>query len=511
MTLSHRTFKRISITLAYVVIYVLCAGDSLAQQRVQLSLDQALDRVSEQNEELRVALAGLRRAEANERVANSGYWPQISASATYSKTLISQFESAGNNAQQDQPADTSQQPGFDFSSLIGDLPFGREDVWTLGINASQAIYMGGRLHAQSRAAETRVESSRIEITAQQAQMLLNVTQSYYDALLADQLVGIARASITQANEALKDIELAFKVGQRPEYDVLRARVSRDNQIPTLVERENQRQLSHLRLKQLLNLPMQDTLILTGSVRDSSDRFAVVADSAADERAPVQQSALTIEASRAQVDIAASEGLPAVSISSRYAPTAYEMFPGFDDWRTDWTVSLNASIPIFTGGRISGSVAAAEASVEEAEARLAQAKEAASLDAKATYNEYEQAIAALRAAEGAGDLAERTVTLAQLRYKEGISTQLEVTDARLQRDIALSNEARAYRNYQVARAKLSLLNRLPLGGSAAGLGGTSSAASQAAQLQSAGQTTFSTPSPQSGASQSGGATMGGFGQ
>lgn len=478
-------------------ICLLPCGVFSQPQRISLSLDQALDRIGEQNEELRIAIAGIRRAEANERVAKSGFWPQISASAGYSKTLISQYSSA---SAPDRPADTSS--GFNIGSLLGNLPFGRKDVWTLGINASQAIYLGGRLHAMAHAAQARVESSRIELTAQQAQMLLNVTQSYYDALLSDQLVRIARASITQSNESLKDIELAFKVGQRAEYDVLRARVARDNQIPTLVERENQRQLSHLRLKQLLDLPMQDSLILTGTVRDSSSRFTTLADTTADARAPVTQSALNIEASRAQVDIAQSEGLPQVSISSRYAPTAYEMFPGFNDWRTDWTVSLNASIPIFTGGRISGNVDAAEASVEEAEARLAQSREAASLDAKATYNEYELAIAALSAAEGAGDLAERTVTLAQLRYKEGISTQLEVSDARLQRDIALSNEARAYRNYQVARAKMSLLDRLPLGGSAAGLGatsaglgGTSAAASQAAQLQSAGQPTQATPTMQ----------------
>lgn len=507
MTFSHRPSRRLISLVASTIFYVLVASASYAQNRLQLSLDDALDRVGEQNEELRVAIAGLRRAEANEKIANSSYWPQISASANYSKTLISQYESTANNAN-DKPADTSS-GGFDISKLFGDLPFGREDVWSLGLTASQAIYMGGRLHAQSRAAESRVESSRIEITAQQAQMLLNVTQSYYDALLADQLVDIARGSIAQANEALQDIELGYKVGQRPEYDLLRARVARDNQVPTLVERENQRQLAHLRVKQLLNLPMQDTLILTGSVRDSSARYAQVSDTSAETRAPIQQAALNIEASRAQVDVAASEGLPQVSISSRYAPTAYEMFPGFDDWRVDWTVSLNASIPIFTGGRISGNVEAAEAGVEEAEARLAQAREAASLDAKATYNEYEQALAALRAAEGAGDLAERTVTIAQLRYKEGISTQLEVSDARLQRDIALSNEARAYRNYQVARAKLSLLNRLPLGGSTAGLGGTSAAASQAAQLQSAGQSTFSTPATQgSAAGQSGGTQQGG---
>lgn len=268
---------------ALLLLLLSLATGARAQSRIQLSLDDALDRAGEQNEELRVAIAGLRRAEANEQIANSGFWPQISASATYSKTLISQYESAAKDVG-DQPADTSGGP--DLGSLLGNLPFGREDVWTLGLNASQAIYMGGRLHAQSEAAASRVESSKIEITSQQAQMLLNVTQSYYDALLADQLVTIAQASIAQSNEALEDITLAFKVGQRAEYDMLRARVSRDNQIPTLVERENQRQLAHLRLKQLLNLPMQDSLVLTGSVRDSSARFTAIADTTADMRAPV---------------------------------------------------------------------------------------------------------------------------------------------------------------------------------------------------------------------------------
>lgn len=481
MILSPAPIKKSLTLLMYVVMYVLCSSESFAQNRVELSLDDALDRIGEQNEELRLAITGIRRAEAQEQVARSAFWPQISASVNYTKTLISQFETSANNSTGQQ--DTSQ-GGFDFSSLFNDLPFGREDAWTLGLSASQAIYMGGRLTAQTRAAEARTESSRIELTSQQAQMLLNVAQSYYDALLADQLVAISRASIEQSEDALADIELGFKVGQRPEFDVLRARIGRDNQIPTLVERVNNRQLAHLRLKQLLNIPMQDSIVLTGSVSDSSTRFAAIADSSADVRAPVRQNALNVEASSEQIAVARSEGLPQVSVSSRYAPLAYELFPGFDDWRTDWTVALNVSIPIFTGGRISGSVEAAEATREEANARLAQAREAAALDARATYSEYIVAIAALRAAAGAGELAERTIALAQLRYDEGLSTLLEVSDARLQHNIALSNEARANRNYQVARAKLSLLNRLPLGASAAGFGGTSAAASAASEIQSA---------------------------
>jgi len=487
-----------SCSLLIIAFFLLAVSEGFGQgSSVRLSLEDALNRIGEQNEEIRIALAGIHRAEGNEKVAKSGFLPQVSASATYTRTLKSQYSGISTPTQQTNK-DTSGQSGGNLSSLLSNLPFGRENVWSLGLNASQNIYTGGRLTAQASAAENRLESSRIDLTSQQAELILNVAQSYYDALLADQLVDIAEASLKQSQKTYEDIQLAYKVGERPEFEALRARVTRDNQVPVLVDRQNQRELAHLRLKQLLNIPMQDTLILTGSVRDSSARFAALADSSAEVRAPVRQSILNVEASRSQVDIAQSEGLPQINISTRLAPTAYEALPSPNDFRTDWTVSLNASMPLFTGGRISGSVDAAEAGVEEAEARLAQAREAASLDAKSTYNEYEQAIAALRAAEGAGDLARRAYSIAQLRYKEGISTLLELSDARLQQDQALSNEARAYRNYHVAKAKLALLKDLPLGGSTAGFGGVSATATQALQTQTATATSQTTSTSVTGA-------------
>ena len=79
----------------------------------------------------------------------------------------------------------------------------------------------------------------------------------------------------------------------------------------------------------------------------------------------------------------------------------------------------------------------------------------------------------QAAFGTIAQAQRAYEIAELRYREGISTQLELNDTRIQLTFAQGNAALAARNLQVARARVALLPDLPLG---AGAGVTLTAAS-----------------------------------
>jgi outer membrane protein TolC len=65
-------------------------------------------------------------------------------------------------------------------------------------------------------------------------------------------------------------------------------------------------------------------------------------------------------------------------------------------------------------------------------------------------------------------ATRAYEIAELRYSEGVSTQLELTDARLLLQQAQSNRAQAARDVQVARVRLALLPDLPLAATPASL-------------------------------------------
>ena len=59
-------------------------------------------------------------------------------------------------------------------------------------------------------------------------------------------------------------------------------------------------------------------------------------------------------------------------------------------------------------------------------------------------------------------ATRAYEIAELRNREGLSTQLELADSRLSLEIAQANRAQAGRDVQVARARVALAHALPAG-------------------------------------------------
>ena len=120
---------------------------------------------------------------------------------------------------------------------------------------------------------------------------------------------------------------------------------------------------------------------------------------------------------------------------------------------------------------------AQANLAESKARLDQVREFASLDARVAINALNQAMAAWEASRGTAEQASRAYTIAEVRYREGISTQLELNDSRILMEQATANRALAARNLQMARIKLALLPNLPLQS-----GNTAAAAAQAQQQQ-----------------------------
>src|SRR5439155_15580916 len=127
-------------------------------------------------------------------------------------------------------------------------------------------------------------------------------------------------------------------------------------------------------------------------------------------------------------------------------------PSPNDFRENWTVGVDVTVPILTGGRIRGNEEVARGSRDQAKARLSQTRKAASYDARAAQYDLAQAQAALTSNTATVDEATRAYSIAQVRFREGLSTQIELTDARLQQEQALSNRAQALRNVQVARAR-----------------------------------------------------------
>jgi outer membrane protein len=137
-------------------------------------------------------------------------------------------------------------------------------------------------------------------------------------------------------------------------------------------------------------------------------------------------------------------------------------PGWGDFLNNWTVAVGVQVPLFTGGRIRGDELVARANTDEARARLQQVRELAALDTRSALARLEAAEAEWRASGGTVGQAVKAYTIAELRYREGISTQTELSDSRILLQQAQANRALAARDYQVARMRVALLRDLPLG-------------------------------------------------
>lgn len=493
----------LAVALAQVPAVPALAGQAQPPQVTVLDLDQAIDLAVQRNQQMAIAEAGVVRAEGNQQQARSGYLPQLFGSASYDRTLDSEFQGIFEGSAGPACDPFTLRPEASLVERVGeieraidcgaignpfggasfeDLPFGRENIYRLNLSFSQTLYTGGRLSGGRELAAVGRELAGLSLASTRAQLALEVTRAFYDAALSDRLVAIAEATFAQAEATLKQVQLSREAGRVPEFELLRARVARDNQRPVVIRARAGRTLAYLRLKQLIAAP-PDTDVRLATDLDASElpvpgRFVegvAAVDLArgveASERAVVRQAAAAVRVQSAELKITRSERMPTVSLSSSYGRVAYQGAPAFGDWRTNWTFGAIAEVPILTGGRLRGAEAVARADLAQAEAELELTRQLATVDSRAAIEELDAARAAWEASAGTVEQAARAYEIAELRYREGVSTQLELSDARLLFEQAQANRARASRDLQVARAHVALLPELPLSGTPVTGGGT----------------------------------------
>jgi outer membrane protein TolC len=110
-------------------------------------------------------------------------------------------------------------------------------------------------------------------------------------------------------------------------------------------------------------------------------------------------------------------------------------------------------------------------VSQAELRLQQTRELAAVDSRSAITQVQAAYAGWQASAGTVEQAARAYQIAELRYHEGISTQTELLDSRVQLQQAQASRARAARDLQVAKMRIALLPALPLVSTSSTLTGT----------------------------------------
>jgi outer membrane protein TolC len=373
-------------------------------------------------------LAGQSTVKANEATigqARANYYPQITASGSYSKTS---------------PA----------TSSTGISATGKYDQYSSSVGLSQTIFDFGKTPTQVRINSLNTESSRFDLDSTLNTVVFNVKQAFYNVLQAQRNSDVAGESVKQFQQHLDQAQGFYGVGTKSKIDVTKAEVDLSNARLNLIKAENQVRLSRVTLNTAMGIPdvpdynLEDNLSYTKYGLPFEEALPMVYA----KRPDLQSSEKKKEAAKESISLARKGYFPVLSGSASYAYSNND-FP----LNNSWNYGVSISIPLFSGFDTRYRVAQAQANYDTISAN----EQSLRLD---IYSQVQQGYLTLREAEeriGASELTVRQATenveLATGRYRAGVGSPLEITDALVGLNNAKVAYTQALTDYKNAQASI----------------------------------------------------------
>ena len=417
------------------------AGTAVAQASASaparaVTLEEALRLAHESNPQVVSATGAISSAQAAERSARGAYLPSLSLNAGTSL--------AGSN--------TIGTP--DVGTNLGG---GTSDSYSAGLSASWEVYTGGRRGAEREAAQAETRAAQASLTAQRANVSLDVERAFYEVLRTEDLADVASSRIQRAEEGVTAAQQRLQLGSATRSDLLRSQLELNTARGDLLQAQTERDAAQLSLGRLVGADAAITATRGAESQvdamSDAEAFALLADIEREAPAVLAARAQT-ESAAAGVDAARSQYLPSIRVSSGY--DWQNQNPVFDQSRTNWSVGLGVSYPLFNGFQREESVVRARAQQTASQAQLADAVRGVRTDAARALGQLRLAQERITLAEQAATTAQEDLRVQRERYRLGSTTVLELLTSQEALVKAETDVVTARYDYQVSRAELQAL-------------------------------------------------------
>jgi outer membrane protein TolC len=297
-------------------------------------------------------------------------------------------------------------------------------------------------------------------------LVVTVMQTYFGVASAEQKVAIAKRISDEGDRFLqltKDLEAGGEVAHS---DVIKAELQTE---------DRHRQYSEAQLARL-NARLDLSVLL---FPDASDNFELADDlhaniplpargefesQAAHENPEIRVALATVQAANQDVTAARAGYLPTVSLDywygidaeryATYTPATPPEVGRLPNLGTSTLASL--TLPLWNWGATQSRVRQAELRREQTRVELSYEQRKLLAEMRSLYSEAETALNELAGLQRASQLAEDSLRLTTLRYKDGEATVLEVVDAQTTYATANGNYQDGAVRYRVALANLQTL-------------------------------------------------------
>ena len=363
-------------------------------------LKQLITTALKNNRDLRVAVLNIEQARAAYQIKRADELPTLGAGLT-----------------------AQRQPGSS-GSLVNTFAVG------LAVTGYEIDFFG-RVRSLSQAALSSYLATEEARKTVQISLIAAVATTHFSLLADDEVLRVTRETLKTREDSLRLAKLKFDNGAASELDYRQAEAQLEGAKVTLAQTVRQRALDQNALVLLLGQDLPADLpapVALGGVPLMPELPAGLPSDLLTRRPDVRAAEQQLLAANANIGAARAAFFPRITLTANAGTASTELSGLFKSGTFALTGTAQLLQPIFDAGRNKANLEVAKVNREIAVAQYEKAIQTAfrevsdSLTGRATLGEQ------LRAQQAQTDAAQVTYKLADLRYRNGASSYLDVLDA-----------------------------------------------------------------------------------
>jgi len=396
----------------------------------ELGMSDCLKLVLTNNKSLQRAVEGKEIARGERLISYSAILPSVDFSGDYTR--------------------------LDEVASIAGFTIGDVDNYSANLRVTQPVFAGGSIVAKLNAGKLFSLLTDQAIRAVTQDVLYAAQKAYYDVLLNQHLLEISADAVRSAQAHLDNVKRKRQGGVASDFDVLRAEVELSNFRAEHIQNKNAINVSKANLLKIMGVSQDSGIVLSDELIylpwDVSMEEAVGA--AFQRRPDLFERQLDIKWQKEQLNIARSRWWP--RIDGYYENTWAKPDPHNSteiEWGRAWQAGVMVTLPVFDGFAREGTIIQQKARLKQAQIDLIDTEETALFELTKALLSIEDSKEFVESQRLNLTRAEEGSRLAEIGYREGINTQVEIIDAESALTKAKSLYYQAIYSHMIAKLDL----------------------------------------------------------
>ncbi len=393
-------------------------------QAQTLTLKECIEKATTSHPDIKTFMLQIQKSAKGTKVANADYLPQITASAEYDfqKTYVLPLNGV-------------------FHTID-------DDGWQVGVTLQQKIWDFSKTTSKIAASKIEEDIAKLSLKDAKALMAFNVKLQYELMLVQQQAIVVREKDLQAKTELYKQANEQVRLGMKTKADASRflsaVYMAKDN----LAIAQADFFKAKTRLSNYIGQDIAEDILLEDTIANNSLQIT------GNLLQEIMHNNLQLQSLQKSIQINTlnKKSAKASHYGSIDAIASYNKIGSLNEYDSS-LIGITLKIPLYSGGRTS-------ATVEQAAIQEQSTKEALNSKKLTLKNELEALLIdlqryekTLQAKQAQLEASQETKVLLEARYKEGLSTYIEVLDA-----ISLYLDAKLGL-LQAQYAKSSTINRI----------------------------------------------------